>query len=108
METSTQEKSLMVISEIGNLLRQNSKGSQIVATGINDLDSPPNAIILRTAVNPVGLPESLGSNGCIVIQQNPNNAFNCQLAFSFGSDKIAIRRKRNSNAWSDWKYFSAE
>lgn len=86
----------------------NSKGSQIVATGINDLDSPPNAIILRTAVNPVGLPESLGSNGCIVIQQNPNNAFNCQLAFSFGSDKIAIRRKRNSNAWSDWKYFSAE
>lgn len=25
METSTQEKSLMVISEIGNLLRQNSK-----------------------------------------------------------------------------------
>ena len=86
----------------------NSKGSQIVATGINDLDSPPNAIILRTAVNPVGLPEGLSSNGCIVIQQNPNNAFNCQLAFSFGSDKIAIRRKRNNTAWTDWKYFSAE
>ena len=86
----------------------NSKGSQIVATGINDIDNPPIAIILRTTVNPVGLPEGLGSNGCIVIQQNPNNAFNCQLAFSFGSDKIAIRRKRNSNAWTDWKYFSAE
>lgn len=86
----------------------NSKGSQIVATGINDIDNPPIAIILRTTVNPVGLPEGLGSNGCIVIQQNPNNAFNCQLAFSFGSDKIAIRRKRNSNVWTDWKYFSAE
>lgn len=86
----------------------NSKGSQIAAIGINDIDNPPNAIILRTATNPVGLPESLGSNGCIVIQQNPNNAFNCQLAFSFGSDKIAIRRKRNGTAWTDWKYFSAE
>ena len=86
----------------------NSKGSQIVATGINDLDNPPNAIILRTTTNPVGLPGGLGSNGCIAVQQNPNNAFNCQLAFSFGSDKIAIRRKRNNTAWTDWKYFSAE
>ena len=102
-QLETQNKSI-----IPALNELNSKGSQIAAIGINDIDNPPNAIILRTATNPVGLPESLGSNGCIVIQQNPNNAFNCQLAFSFGSDKIAIRRKRNGTAWTDWKYFSAE
>lgn len=32
METSTQEKSLMVISEIGNLLRQNSKAAALIST----------------------------------------------------------------------------
>ena len=79
---------------VGAVFRiSNSKGSQIVATGINDLDSPPNAIILRTTVNPVGLPEGLGGNGCIVIQQNPNNAFNCQLAFSFEVIRLLYAEK---------------
>ena len=73
---------------------------------VMDLDNPPTAFILNTGTNPVGLPKSLGSNGCLVIQHNPGSEYTAQLAFSFGSYKIAIRIKQKGE-WSDWKYFTA-
>lgn len=85
----------------------NSNFADIVAVGVHDLNNPPKAFILNTAVEPVGLPD-LVSNGCVVIQQNPGDAeYSAQLAFSFGTDKIAIRRKREGGDWTSWKYFKA-
>lgn len=85
----------------------NSKTFSIYQKNVYDLDNPPNAFILNSGVNPKGLPD-LGGNGCCVIQHNPDNGtYTAQLAFSFGSDKIAIRRKKESS-WSDWAYFSAQ
>lgn len=73
--------------------------------GVNDLDNPPAALILNTAANPKGFPYQLEGNGCIVIQNNfGQNTYTAQLAFGFGSDKIAIRRKYNGTNWTDWKY----
>lgn len=73
-----------------------------------DLNNPPGAFILSTTVDPVGLPSFLSSNACIVIQQNPGDKeYSAQLAFSFGADLIAIRRKREGGNWTDWKYFKA-
>ena len=80
----------------------------IIATRVTDLNNPPNAFILNTAVEPVGLPSYLGCNGCVVIQQNPGDKeYSAQLAFSFGSDKIAIRRRYGGEEWTNWKYFTA-
>lgn len=76
---------------------------------VEDLNNPPRAFILNTGVNPIGLPPQLRSNSCLVIQQNPSdNLYTAQLAFSFGSDKIAIRRKSGTDSWSEWKYFTAQ
>ena len=80
----------------------------IIATRVTDLNNPPNAFILNTAVEPVGLPSYVGWNWCVVIQQNPgDNRYSAQLAFSFGSDKIAIRRRYGGEEWTNWKYFTA-
>ena len=35
------------------------------------------------------------------------NTYEAQLAFGFGADKMAIRRKSNSSTWTSWKYFTA-
>lgn len=73
--------------------------------GVNDLDNPPTALILNTSADPKGFPSQLEGNGCIVIQHNFGaNTYAAQLAFGFGSDKIAIRRKYDSAKWTDWKY----
>ena len=83
-------------------------GASIVATGVSDLNNPPVAFILNTAVDSVGLPSFLSSNSYIVIQQNPGDKeYSAQLAFSFGADLIAIRRKMEGENWTDWKYFKA-
>ena len=67
---------------------------------MTDLNNPPGAFILNTTVEPVGLPSYLGCNGCVVIQQNPGSKeYFAQLAFSFGADLIAIRRKREGGNW---------
>ncbi|RGS26622.1 hypothetical protein DWY03_03305 [Collinsella sp. AF23-2] len=72
---------------------------------VNDLDNPPTALILNTSPDPKGFPSKLGGNSCIVIQQNfGDKTYSAQLAFGFGSDKIAIRNKRNGSNWTDWKY----
>lgn len=92
---------------LGAINELNSKTFSIYQKNVYDLDNPPNAFILNSGVNPKGLP-NLGSNGCCVIQHNPDaGIYTAQLAFSFGSDKIAIRRKKESS-WSDWAYFSAQ
>lgn len=49
-------------------------------------------------------PSGLGGNGCVVIVATTNINYNAQLAFGFGSDKIAIRRRNGSTTWSEWKY----
>lgn len=72
---------------------------------VNDLDNPPTALILNTSPGPKGFPSQLGGNSCIVIQQNfGDKTYSAQLAFGFGSDKIAIRNKRNGSNWTGWKY----
>lgn len=89
-----------------NELNSNSK---IYVSNVTDLNNPPNYAILNTTVNPIGLPSELMSNGCLVIQQNLGEGnYAAQLAFSFGSDKIAIRRKKNTGSWTEWKYFTAQ
>lgn len=91
---------------LGAINELNSNQFSIYEKEVHDLDNPPSAFILNTGTNPKGLPD-LGSNGCCVIQHNPGSkAYSAQLAFSFGSDKIAIRRKRDAD-WTNWTYFSA-
>ena len=81
---------------------------KIMDYNTSDLNNPPNAIILHTTQYPIGYPQSLGGNTAIVIQLFPGrDVFSAQLAFGFGTDKMAIRRKNGSSSWSDWKYFTA-
>lgn len=96
-----------------NELNSNKVGQNeidnVYINDVEDLNNPPRAFILNTGTNPIGLPPQLHSNGCLVIQHNPhNNLYTAQLAFSFGSDKIAIRRKSGTDSWSEWKYFTAQ
>lgn len=92
---------------LGAINELNSNQLSIYEKEVHDLDNPPSAFILNTGTNPKGLPD-LGSNGCCVIQHNPGSkVYSAQLAFSFGSDKIAIRRKRDAD-WTNWTYFSAQ
>lgn len=91
----------------GAINELNSK--KIYVNNVTDLNNPPNYPILNTNVNPIGLPSGLKSNGCLVIQHNLGAGnYAAQLAFSFGSDKIAIRRKSNTDSWTEWKYFTTQ
>lgn len=79
--------------------------SQVYAINVNDLDNPPAALILNTSTVTKGYPSQFGGNSCLVLQHNiGNSTYRAQLAFGFGSDKIAIRRKNGSANWTDWKY----
>lgn len=90
-------------------LRRNFISKQIYASNVANLNNPPSSAILNTGTYPIGMPTELLSNACLVIQHNPGGGgYTAQLAFSFGSDKIAIRRKNGSNSWSEWKYFTAQ
>ena len=63
--------------------------------------------MFATTPNPTGFPSGFCGNGCFVIQHNPTNAkYTAQLAFGFGSDKIAIRRKNDSEKWLEWHYIA--
>ena len=82
--------------------------SKIIIYGVSDLNNPPSVPFLQTGTNPDGLPSDLGGNGCFVIQHNGGNElYSAQLAFSFGGDKIAIRRRYTTSEWTNWKYFIA-
>ena len=90
----------------GAINELNSK--KIYADNVANINNPPSYTILNTGTEPIGLPE-LNSNSCIVIQHNQGiGNYTAQLAFSFGSDKIAIRRKAGTDSWSEWKYFTAQ
>lgn len=78
----------------------------IFDSGTKDLNNPPNATILQTTVSPIGLPPGLNSNGCLVIQHNPGDTYSAQLAFSFVENKIAFRRRFNSETWTSWTYLT--
>lgn len=79
--------------------------SRVYAINVNDLDNPPAAFILNTSIATKGYPSQFGGNSCLVLQHNIGNSiYGAQLAFGFGSDKIAIRRKCGSTQWTDWKY----
>lgn len=79
--------------------------SSLYKDGVDNLDDPPEAFIVNTATNPIGFPSGLGGNACLVIQQYPaNTKYSAQLAFSFGSNKLAIRRRNNEATWSEWAY----
>ena len=70
-------------------------------TDCNDVTAQVEVLGAPTANMP-----SLGGNSCIVLSQNPGSNYDAQLAFGFGADKLAIRRKNNSNTWTNWKYFN--
>lgn len=84
----------------------NSNTRTIFRGNITDLDNTPYSHILECGSNPTGMPSQMG-NSCMVFQFNPQANYSAQLAFSFGADKIAIRRKNGGDSWTDWKYFTA-
>ena len=91
-------------SNIGTLVQH----TQLAVMGVTDLNNPPNAFILNTSHNPTGEPSGIGGNGATytVLQCNPyNQNYTAQMAFTFVSDKIALRRKINSS-WTNWKYLT--
>lgn len=81
--------------------------SKLYATEVTDMDNPPNCIMFATTVNPKGLPSDFGSNAALVIQQNPGATYSAQFAFSFGG-KVAMRIRRNSTSWDNWKYLTPQ
>lgn len=91
---------------IGSINELNSNTQSIFQRDVTNLDNAPYSHILECSADPVGMPSQMG-NSCMVFQFNPQANFSAQLAFSFGSDKIAIRRKNGVDDWSDWKYFTA-
>lgn len=85
-------------------------GYKIIKTGVTDLNNPPSAFIIQTIAGTSipGYPSGFGGNTVLALQLYPGRSdYGAQLAFSFGMDKIAIRRKSESTTWSDWKYFTA-
>ena len=89
------------INKLGNSV------SPLFATEVTDMDNPPKCIMFATTVNPKGLPSDFGSNAALVIQQNPGATYSAQLAFSFGG-KVALRIRRNSTSWDNWKYLTPQ
>lgn len=83
-------------------------GKVIVKTEVNDLDVSQDSFISLSYTNAGGIPGGLNSNRAMVLNMDVASNFKAQLAFSFGADKIAIRRKANSTEWTEWKYFVAE
>ena len=81
--------------------------SQLYVTGVNDVDNPPDCVMFSTDVNPKGLPNDFGSNSVLVIQQNPGMKYSAQLAISF-SGRIALRVRRDSMDWQNWKYLTPQ
>lgn len=106
----TNDKTVLgAINELNSNKVGQNEIDNVYINDVEDLNNPPRAFILNTGTNPIGLPPQLYSNGCLVIQHNPHsNLYTAQIAFSFGSDKIAIRRKAGTDSWTEWKYFTAQ
>ena len=59
-----------------------------------------------SGTSPAGV---LQGNQFIIISMSPDDGaqqYNAQIAFGFGADAIAIRRKNGSTTWSSWKAIS--
>lgn len=81
--------------------------SPLYAAYVNDIDNPPNCVILMTSADPKGLPNDFGSNSALVLQQNPGSEYSAQFAISF-SGRIAMRIRYNSMNWEKWKYLTPQ
>lgn len=79
----------------------------IALTGTN-IDSCRKCGIYRffTTETEGTLPSGLSGNQIVVFVGTDNGAYNTQLAFSFGSDKLAMRRCSGSTTWTNWKYIT--
>ena len=103
---TTTHPTFCLYSDIGNILTA-TEGYSIITQSVKDLNNPPKSFILQTTTEPIGYPVELTGNACVVLQQNPGReVYTAQVAFSFGSNKIAIRRKAHINEWSDWAYIT--
>lgn len=81
--------------------------TSIFYMNVDNLNDPPNAVVYLSSPSTIGFPSALGGNRCLVLYLNAGDTYKAQLAFGFGSDKIAIRRKIHDTTWTDWKYFTA-
>lgn len=72
------------------------------------MDNPPEHNIFFAMSGSTNIPTGLISNACFVLQfaAGVNKNYCAQLAFSFGKDMLAIRRKSNSTVWESWKYIT--
>lgn len=82
--------------------------TQLISNGVVDDLNDISTYLCKTAQNAQNMP-SLNSNTCFVITLIPdkNATYNAQVAFSFGSYKIAMRTRQahvSGGAWGAWKY----
>lgn len=74
-----------------------------------DFDNPKDGIYYAvTTTSYTGTPPALSANGFIIISRGMSAGalYGVCIAFAFGADKMAIRRKHNSNVATEWKYVS--
>lgn len=86
----------------------NTNNMQLMQAYPDNIDDPPLAIILQAHLNNTlgTLPTEIGGSVFLILQSNPTiryRQYNSQLAFGFGGDKIAFRR-RSGGGWTEWKY----
>ena len=79
----------------------------VFANQVTDLNDPPKALIFKCISDANGFPAGLSGNNGLVFYGHFGNEYAVMMVISFGADKIAIRRKRSSASWSEWKYFTA-
>ena len=108
LESATEKNASVSGSLATQITALNKNLGMSYAANVKDLNNPPKTFLLNTSVNPTGFPTGLGGNGCCVIQHNfGQGSFAAQIAFGFTTDKIAIRRRNESENWTDWKYIEA-
>lgn len=88
----------------------NTNNMQLMQAYPDNIDDPPLAIILQAHLNNTlgTLPTEIGGTVFLILQSNPTiryKQYNSQLAFGFGGDKIAFRR-RSGGGWTEWKYLT--
>ena len=74
--------------------------TSIFYMNVDNLNDPPNSVVCLSSPSAIGFPSALGGNRCLVLYLNAGDTYKAQLAFGFGSDKIAIRRKIHDTTWT--------
>ena len=79
-----------------------------VPSAIYDLDNPPSYHVFEALAGSKNIPEEIGGNSVFVLQLLPfNSVYGAMLIFGFGAqNRIGLRRKFNSETWSEWHYVS--